>query len=104
MRFLPLILFAPTFALLAWLYWRFPSRAAHTPRRNRYDAGAILSAMALTAVAVDRALPVAPDATTGPIWPQVMATLVAYHVFPLVIAVAWLLRRHLTGRSILERL
>jgi hypothetical protein len=88
MRFLALLLFAPTFALLTWLYWAFPRGLPRTPARRRFD----LAVLALAAVATVSALTLAFDSDygkVGPIWPQVAATLAAYHVFPVVLGIAW---------------
>ena len=94
MRFLALILFTPAFLILAWLYWKFPRALPRTPRRRTFDFVALALAFIATAVAVSWAMS-QPVAAHGAMWPQILAVLAAYHVFPLALAVAWLVRGHL---------
>lgn len=91
MRYLALILFVPTFAILGWLYWRFPRALARTAARRRFDVAALALASVLTVVALEWAMSVRFPGS-GPIWPQVFAVLAVYHVFPLVLALAWWVR------------
>lgn len=88
MRYLALILFVPTFAILGWLYWHFPRELARTAARRRFDLAALALAALLTVLALELAMSVRFPGT-GPIWPQVFAVLAVYHVFPLVLAIAW---------------
>ena len=94
MRFLALILFTPAFLILAWLYWKFPRALPRTPRRRTFDLAALALAFAATAVSVSWAMS-QPPAAHGAMWPQILAVLAAYHVFPLALAVAWLVRGRL---------
>lgn len=98
MRWLALILFAPPFAVLVWLYWQFPRATPRTPARRRYDIVALLFCFAATVLALWLAYDDARTPQTGPIWPQVLATLAVYHTFPLLLLVAWLLRSRRFGR------
>ena len=95
MRYLGLVLFLPAFALLTWLYLAFPRARPRTPTIRRYDAGALLLATAVTTLAVYLASSPQPEEVVGPIWPQVLASLAAYHVFPLLLLAAWWLRRRI---------
>ena len=95
MRYLGLVLFLPGFALLAWLYLAFPRSRPRTPATRRYDAGTLLLATATTTLAVYLASAPQPEDVVGPIWPQVLASLAAFHVFPLLLLVAWWLRRRM---------
>jgi hypothetical protein len=91
MSFLALILFAPWFALLGWVYWVFPRSHAVTPARRRFDIAVLAIALAATIGAMLGAYRM-PWADTGSLWPQVIATLAAYHAFLLVLAVGWFVR------------
>ena len=90
MRWLALVLFTPPFAVLAWLYWQFPRALPRTPARRRYDIAALLLCLAATVGALWLSYDNARTPATGPIWPQVLATLAVYHTFPLLLLVAWL--------------
>lgn len=88
MRYLALILFVPTFAILGWLYWSFPRGLPRSAARRRFDLAAIAVALVLTVLALETAIDTRFPGT-GPIWPQVFAVLAVYHVYPLVLALAW---------------
>lgn len=98
MRYLALILFTPAFAILAWLYWRFPRALPRSARRRGFDLAALLVAIGASATAVSFAI-AQPVAAHGAMWPQILAVLAAYHVFPLVLAVAWLVRGRLLAHT-----
>ncbi|HQX24208.1 MAG: hypothetical protein KA911_03515 [Xanthomonadales bacterium] len=91
MRYLALILFVPTFAILGWLYWHFPRELPRSAARRRFDLAAMALATLLTVLALEGAMATRFPGT-GPIWPQVFAVLAVYHVFPLVLALAWWVR------------
>ena len=95
MRYLGLVLFLPAFAILAWLYLTFPRQRPRSAATRRYDAIVLLLATGATALAVYAASAPQPVAEVGPLWPQVLASLAAYHVFPLLLLAAWLLRPRL---------
>ena len=92
MRFLALALFAPLFAIYTWLYWSFPRALPRTGARRRFDVATILFAIGATLVALVAAFEHDYGAK-GAIWAQVAATLAAYHVFPVLLIVAWFVRR-----------
>lgn len=91
---LALILFAPWFAILGWAYWAFPRSLPTSPRRRRFDLIALLLALVLSVLAMRWAF-YQPAQGAGAMWPQVSATLAAYHVFLVVIVGAWFLRARL---------
>ena len=92
MPYLALILFLPWFLLLGALFWLFP-RQPRNPRRKAFDIAALVVAFVLSFVGMQwgYALGLA-DVGTGAIWKQVLATLVAYGAFLMVLTVAVLLR------------
>ena len=98
MSFLALILFAPWFALLGWVYWAFPRSHVVSPARRRFDAGVLATALAATIGAMLVAYRM-PWTNTGSLWPQVIATLAAYHAFLLVLGVGWFLRGRRYGAT-----
>lgn len=91
---LALILFAPWFAILGWVYWTFPRSQVVTGKRRQFDIGVLLVALAVSAVAMRWAY-FLPFQGVGVMWPQVIATLAAYHAFLLVLVVGWLFRSRL---------
>jgi hypothetical protein len=100
MQYLALILFLPAFTVLGWLYWKFPRTLPVTAARRAFDAAALLAAVAATVVSIAWSM-TPPDAVAaagaaasegGPMWRQILATLAAFHVFPLVLLVAHLVR------------
>ena len=95
MRYLGLILFLPAFALLAWLYLAFPRNRVRSSATRRFDTLALLAAVVATTLSVFAASAPQPVAEVGPIWPQVLASLAAYHVYPLLLLLAWWLRARL---------
>lgn len=88
---LALILFAPWFAIVCWLYWKYPGSHARTPQRRRFDLVAMALALVASAVAMRWGY-AEPFNGVGAMWPQVLATLAAYHVFLGVLVVAWFVR------------
>ena len=92
MPYLALILFLPWFLLLGALFWLFP-RQPRNPRRKAFDIATLIIAFVLSFIGMQwgYALGLA-DVGTGAIWKQVLATLVAYGAFLMVLTVAVLLR------------
>jgi hypothetical protein len=91
MRYLALLLFLPTFAIFVWLYWTYP-RNLRKSAPARFDAVAVVLASVLAVLALSYAFDV-DYVGAGPIFKHVAATLAAYHVFPVVLAIAWFVRR-----------
>ncbi len=84
------ILLAPWFLVLCWVYWRF-GRAAK--RSRGFDLAAMVMAIVLAAGSGWYGLGVA-DVAYGKLWPQILASLLAYGVFLLVLLIAaWWRRR-----------
>ena len=106
MRYLALILFVPAFAILAWLYWKFPRALPVTGARRGFDLAVLVVAIAGSLFAVASAI--SPDEAKlgqeavssehGPMWPQILAVLAAWHVYPFVLGIAYLVRGRLFGR------
>ena len=91
MRYLTLLLFAPTFAVLAWLYWAFPASMPRTPARRRFDLAALVLSFVLALVALQIAVDYQYSVDAA-IWRQIMATAWAYPVFVGVLGIAWVVR------------
>lgn len=93
MRYLALILLLPTFGVLTWLYCAYPRALPRTPARVRYDVAVIVLGLASTLFALLGAYDY-PWATGDAIWRQIMASVAAYHVYPVVLAIgSWLRAR-----------
>ena len=87
MSALALILFLPWFAILGWAYWTWPKQSLRTAARNRFDAAALLIAVALSALGMWIGMQA--DADTNPnIWKHVLACLYAYGAFLGVLGIA----------------
>jgi hypothetical protein len=93
MKALAVILLAPWFAVLGSLYWLWPAR--HQRRHSRaFDIVALLLASAFSIAAMLLGLQIA-DTSYGSLWPQILASLLAYKAFLLVLLLAvWRQRRH----------
>lgn len=95
---LALILFLPWYLVILVVYWRMRRRPARWASRV-FDLAAIAVSIAAAAIAGPWALMHADD-SIGSMWPQILATVVGYGAFLLVITLAALLRRMLaTARS-----
>ena len=99
MPYLAILLFLPWFLLLGALFYHLP-REPRTPRRRRFDLAALLVAFVLSFAGMQwgYALGLA-DSGTGAIWKQVLATLVAYGAFLIVLVVAVPLRSWFLARK-----
>lgn len=98
MPYLALILFLPWFMLLGSLYWLLPRQPRGT-RRKLFDALVLLLALLLSFLGMQWGYALgAADLVTGTIWRQVLATLVAYGAFLIVLVVAVPLRAVLLAR------
>lgn len=87
---LALILFAPWFAVLSVLFWRYP-RQPRGPARTVFDSVALVAATAAAAAGMYWGMANA-DMGYGPMWKQVLATSVAYGLYLAVMAVALAVR------------
>lgn len=90
-RNLALILFFPWFSILAVLFCAWPRQPRHL-RRIGFDAGGVLLATAAAVAGMHAGIGAA-DPRFGAMWPQVLATSLAYGLFLLVLTAAWCLRR-----------
>ena len=89
--YLALVLFAPWFAILGWAYWNYPRVHIAGGLTRRFDVATLLVALIATTIAM-RWTFFMPFKGTGSLWPQVIATLAAYHAFLAVLVVAWFVR------------
>lgn len=87
---LAFILFLPVFSILGVLYWAFP-RQPRTAWRRVADAAAVLAAGALSIVAMRWGFAASLGAG-GRLWPQIVATLLAYGVFIAILTCTAILR------------
>ena len=87
---LAMILFAPWFAVLSVLFWRYP-RQPRGPGRIAFDSIALTTATAAAFAGMYWGMAHA-DAGFGPMWKQVFATSLAYGLYLGVMAVALLAR------------
>ena len=94
---LALILFLPWYAILGFVFWRFPSQP-RTPARRGYDIASLLLAFVLAIVSMQWGFYHATSGYGG-VWKQVLATSVSYAVFLLVLSVATLVRRRFLRTS-----
>ena len=90
---LAVLLFLPWYAILGALFWLFP-RKPRTLGRWLFDVASLAVATIATIASTHWSYLFA-DTSVDAMWPQILAVLAAYHVFPLVLAVAWLVRGRL---------
>lgn len=97
---LAFIMFLPLFSILGALYWIFP-RQPRSAMRHLADAAVLTVAAALSLEAVRWAVAHATRAG-GRIWPQILACLIGYGVFVILVCIAAAVRsrvlRARTGR------
>lgn len=87
---LALLLFLPWFAILGALYWFYPRTLERTSARRRFDVTALALAFAASFVAGRWGFAIASTTIeAGPIWRQVLASLLAYKAFLVVVGGAW---------------
>ncbi|MCZ8114181.1 hypothetical protein [Silanimonas sp.] len=90
MSLLAVLLLAPWFAVLGWIYWRTaPARFASA---RGFDIAALAGAIALSVAGMVAGLQVEP-AGHHPIIREIVASLIAYKGFLLVLVAAWFWRR-----------
>jgi len=87
---LALILFLPWYAILGYLFWRFPGQPRTIARRS-FDIGSLLLAFGLAIASMQWGFHHATP-NYGGMWKQVLATSVSYGVFLLVLTIATLVR------------
>jgi hypothetical protein len=87
---LALILFLPWFAVLGYVFWRFPARPRSVARRS-LDVASLSIATLLSVIGMQWSFFHA-DPRYGGMWKQVLATSVAYGLFLLVLTVAVIVR------------
>ncbi len=88
---LSLILLLPWYVVLGIVYWRTRRRPASVMQRV-FDAASLLCALGAAAVCGWWSMHNA-DPTADAIWKQVLASLIGYGAFLLVLAAAFFLRR-----------
>lgn len=88
---LSLILLLPWYLVLGIVYWRTRRKPATAAQRG-FDLAALLLALAAAAAGGYWSLAHA-DPSAGAIWKQVLASLVGYGLFLLVLMLAFLARR-----------
>lgn len=93
---LALILFAPWFAVLSVLFWRYP-RQPRGPARTWFDGLALALATAAAFAGMHWGMRHG-DASYGAMWKQILATSVAYGLYLAVMTAALLLRRRWFAR------
>lgn len=87
---LALILLLPWYAILGFVFWRFPHQP-RSPARRGFDAASLLMALTLAIASMQWSFGYA-TSSHGGTWKQVLATSVSYGVFLLVLTVATLIR------------
>lgn len=93
---LALILFAPWFAVLSVLFWRYP-RQPRGPSRTLFDSASLAIATAAAIGGMYWGMREG-DASFGHMWKQILATSVAYGLYlaamtaALLIRIRWLAR------------
>lgn len=88
---LSLILLLPWYLVLGVVYWRTRRKPASAMQRL-FDAAGLLCALAAAAASGWWSMHHA-DPAAGAIWKQVLASLIGYGAFLLVLACAFVLRR-----------
>ena len=94
---LAIILLFPWFAILGVLYWLFP-RQPRDRRRRMFDAIALMLALLEAFIGMRWAYANA-DLAVGAMWRQILASLVAYGSFVLVLVIALQVRTRMLRRS-----
>jgi len=95
---LALILFLPWLLILGVLYWLYPRQPRHGARRA-FDVLALAASLAAFVLTMHWGYRNA-DTSYGGLWPQILATSVAYGAFLAVLGVAFGLRRRWLARNL----
>ena len=88
---LSLILFLPWFLILGVLFWLFPRKPRAPGARTVFNSAALLLALVVSVLSMRWGFLNA-TLDSGPIWRQVLATLLAYGAYLGVLGIALLLR------------
>lgn len=96
--YLAVVLFLPWFAVVAWAYWNFPRHLTRRGARRRFDSAVLLLSVSVSFLGMRWGLLNA-SAESGAIWKQILATLIAYGAFLLVVMLGVALRGALFGAS-----
>jgi hypothetical protein len=88
---LSLILFLPWFLILGVLFWLFPRHPQAGSARIAFNAVTLLLALVLSVAAMRWGF-INATLDSGPIWRQVLATLLAYGAYLFVLGIALPLR------------
>jgi hypothetical protein len=91
---LAIVLFAPWFLILAWAFWQYPKSHQRRSGRRIFDL-CVLAVALVASIAAMRWSYFLPFRGVGPLWPQVIATLAAYHAFLVVLVAGWFVRGRL---------
>jgi hypothetical protein len=94
---LAILLLLPWFAILGALYWLYP-RQPRDRRRRIFDAIALVLALLAAFIGMRWAYANA-DLAVGAMWRQILASLVAYGLFLLVLGIALPLRARVLRRD-----
>lgn len=94
---LSLLLLLPWYLVLGVVFWRTRRRPA-TRRQRAFDAASLMLALVSAALGGYWSLASA-DPAAGAIWKQVLASLVGYGLFLLVLALAFGLRARAASRT-----
>lgn len=87
---LALLLFLPWFLIIAALYWFYPRSLEKTPARRRFDLALLLLAFLVAFIAGRWGFAIADRGIeAGSIWRQVLASLLVYKAFLVVIMAGW---------------
>ena len=89
-QWLAVLMFLPWFAIVAWAYTRLPRPRPGERPRGAYDAVVIALGLGLAVLGMRWGLPA--EHVYGELWPQVLATLLAYAAFLGVLLAGALLR------------
>lgn len=87
---LAMILFIPWFSILSVLFWMFP-RQPRGRARNAFDLGSLVVAVVVATYAMHWSVRNA-EPGYGHMWQQILATMMAYGGFLMVMTIAVMLR------------
>ena len=87
---LAMILFIPWFSILAMLFWMFP-RQPRSGARKAFDIAALVVATAVATGGMQWSMHNA-EPGYGPMWHQILATMMAYGGFLMVMTIAVMVR------------